>query len=155
MDLFYIPRKSVRIRIGRGLLANYNPACTSPGRRIVGVFILGTCAIPSAYIGIGGRENAPQFLRSKCKPGLRRQVRLLSPWYLTSIFPCCGSIIRNMPISCCKPVTLTLYSALFSLYIVNLQCLPFTPVYAKCRFVVYTDALTEHVLNHTFPVRQG
>ena len=79
----YIPRKSLRIRRGRGLLANDNPASTSPGWRIVGVFTmvftLGTCAIPTAYIGIGGRENAPQVrkmvcvyavdLRSKYNPG--------------------------------------------------------------------------------------
>ena len=39
--------KSLRIRRGRGLLANDNPVSTSPGRRIVGVFILGICAIPT------------------------------------------------------------------------------------------------------------
>ena len=48
MDLFYMSRKSLRIRRGRGLLANDNPASTSPGRRIVGVFTLGTCAFPTA-----------------------------------------------------------------------------------------------------------
>ena len=48
MDLFYMSRKSLRIRIGCGLLANDNPASTRKRRRIVGVFILGTCAIPTA-----------------------------------------------------------------------------------------------------------
>ena len=48
MDLFYIPRRSLRIRIGCGLLANDNPASTPKRRRIVGVFTLGTCAIPTA-----------------------------------------------------------------------------------------------------------
>ena len=35
-------RKSLRIRIGCGLLANDNPASTRKRRRIVGVFTLGT-----------------------------------------------------------------------------------------------------------------
>ena len=48
MDLFYIPGRSLRIRIGCGLLANDNPAFTRKRRRIVGVFTLGTCAIPTA-----------------------------------------------------------------------------------------------------------
>ena len=71
--------KSLRIRRCCGLLANDNPVSTLKRRRIVGVFTLGTCEIPTAYIGIGGRENAPQVrkmvcvyavdLRSKCKPG--------------------------------------------------------------------------------------
>ena len=46
MDLFYIPRRSLRIRIlvGCGLLTNDNPASTRKRRRIVGlgVFTLGT-----------------------------------------------------------------------------------------------------------------
>ena len=45
---FYMSRKSLCIRRGRGLLANENPASTSPGRRVVGVFILGICAITTA-----------------------------------------------------------------------------------------------------------
>ena len=57
-----MPHESLRIRRGRGLLANDNPASTSPGpaelqkagkdhgksRRIVGVFTLGICAITTA-----------------------------------------------------------------------------------------------------------
>ena len=42
MDLFYMSRKSLRIRIGSGLLTNDNPASTRKRRRIVGVFTLGT-----------------------------------------------------------------------------------------------------------------
>ena len=42
MDLFYMSRKSLRIRIGCGLLANENPASTHKRRRIVGVFTLST-----------------------------------------------------------------------------------------------------------------
>ena len=34
MDLFYMPRKSLRVRIGCGLLANDNPASTRKRRRI-------------------------------------------------------------------------------------------------------------------------
>ena len=48
MDLFYMSRKSLHIRIGCGLLANDNPASTRKRWRIVGVSILGTCAIPTA-----------------------------------------------------------------------------------------------------------
>ena len=66
MDLFYIPLQSLHIRRCRGLLANDNPASTSPGRRIVGVFILGTRVIHTAWIGIGGRENAPQVRKMVC-----------------------------------------------------------------------------------------
>ena len=33
MDLFYMPRKSLRIRRGRGILANGNPASTFPGQQ--------------------------------------------------------------------------------------------------------------------------
>ena len=57
MDLFNMPRKRLRIRRGRGLIANDNPASMFPGqqsfknvgtvhrksRRIVGVFILAIC----------------------------------------------------------------------------------------------------------------
>ena len=53
MDLFYMLRKTLRIRRGRGLLANDNPASTRKSRRIVGVFILGICAIPA--LGIKNR----------------------------------------------------------------------------------------------------
>ena len=53
MDLFYLCRKSLRIRRGRGLLANDNPAFTRKSRRIVGVFILGICAIRA--LGIKNR----------------------------------------------------------------------------------------------------
>ena len=42
MDLFYMSRKSLRIRIGCGLLTNDNPVSTRKTRRIVGVFTLGT-----------------------------------------------------------------------------------------------------------------
>ena len=41
-DLFYMSRKSLRIRIGCRLLTNDNPASTRKRRRIVGVFTLGT-----------------------------------------------------------------------------------------------------------------
>ena len=37
--------KSLRIRRGRRLLANDNPASTRNRRRIVGVFIIGLCAV--------------------------------------------------------------------------------------------------------------
>ena len=33
MNLFYMPRKRLRIRRGRGLLANDNPASTFPGQQ--------------------------------------------------------------------------------------------------------------------------
>ena len=45
MDLFDMPRKSLHIRRGCGLLANGNPASMRKRRRIVGVFILCICAI--------------------------------------------------------------------------------------------------------------
>ena len=48
MDLFYMSRKSLGIRIGYGLLTNDNPASTRKRRRIVGVFTLGTWSIPTA-----------------------------------------------------------------------------------------------------------
>ena len=63
------------------LLRRSRRVCT----RIVGVFILGICAIPGGKIGIGDRENAPQVrkmvcvlrygvdLHSKYKPGFRDQ----------------------------------------------------------------------------------
>ena len=43
MDLFDMPRKSLHIRRGCGLLANGNPASMRKRRRIVGVFILCVC----------------------------------------------------------------------------------------------------------------
>ena len=51
--IYFICRKSLRIRRGRGLLANDNPASTRKSRRIVGVFILGICAIRA--LGIKNR----------------------------------------------------------------------------------------------------
>ena len=72
-----MPRKSLRIRRGCGLLAlaNDNPASTRKSRRIVivGVFILGICAIPTAHIGIGGREYASRHVRKMVCVGIQRR----------------------------------------------------------------------------------
>ena len=70
-----MPRKSLRICRGRGLLANDNPAFRSPSRRIVGVFILGICSITTALIGIGCREYVHYVRKMVCEYGVDLRLK--------------------------------------------------------------------------------
>ena len=76
-------RKSLRIRIGCGLLTNDNPASMRKRRRIVGVFTLGTWAIPTDCVYATYKINPSPW--NGTQPILRRYLRTRAEIYAWSI----------------------------------------------------------------------
>ena len=64
----------------RGLLPNDNPASTRKSRRIVGVFILGSCAIPA--LGIKNRIIRYSIFHSILDTCISPKYRLTDHWFI-------------------------------------------------------------------------